>query len=122
MKVIFSHLSPDRTVHIDAPSVYMCVVENLSRICRYHPRHKELSKPEILSYGKATIRMESHKMPPYLTYNIACAVLRGLAEFMTQNNWWVESNVRILVESTDVGSAIVWNPEGDGGVALLDTM
>ena len=99
----------------------MCAVEDLGRICRYSPRNRDLTRPEVFSYGTASIRMESSKTPPYFTYNTACAVLRGLAEFMTQNNWWVECDVRVLVEGTDVGSAMVWNPERDGGAALIDT-
>ena len=40
---------------------------------------------------------------------------------MTQNNWWFECYVRVLVHGTDVGSVLVWNPEGDGGVPLVNT-
>lgn len=108
-------------MHIDAPSVYMCAIEDLARICRYHPRDRQLLKPEVLRYRTATIRMQGSKTPPYFTHNAACAVLRGLAEFMTQNNWWFECSVRVLVQGTDVGSVLVWNPEGDGGVALTGT-
>ena len=108
-------------MHIDAPSVYMCAIEDLARICRYHPRAKDLSRPEVLRYGAVTIRMESSKTPPYFGYNTACAVLRGLAEYMTQYQWWFECDVRVLVQDRDVGSAMVWNPEGDSGVALIDT-
>ena len=75
----------------------------------------------MLRYDAATIRMEGSETPPYFSYNTACAVLRGLAEYMTQYNWWYECDVRVLVQDTDVGSAMVWNPEGDGGVALIDT-
>ena len=41
---------------------------------------------------------------------------------MTRENWWVESDVRVVVEGTDVGSARLWNPEGEGGVGLIDTV
>lgn len=89
----------------------MCVVENLARICRYHPRSADLWRAEVLEYGTASIRLESTKNPPYFTYNTACAVLRGLAEYMTANQWWFESNVEVSVDGTLVGSAMVWNPE-----------
>ena len=99
----------------------MCAVEDLARICRHHPRNREMLRPEVFNYGSVSIRMEGSKTPPYFSYNTACAVLRGLAEFMTENKWWVESDVRVVVQGTDVGSAMVWNPEGEGGVGLVDT-
>ena len=105
---------------IDAPSVYMCAIENLARICRHHPHTSKLLKPEVLRYGGATIRMEGPKTSPGFTYNAACAGLRGLAEFMTQTNWWSECHVRVLMEDEEVGSVMVWNPEGDGGVSSMD--
>lgn len=89
----------------------MCAVENLARICRYHPRSADLWRPEVLVYGTASIRLESIKNPPYFSYNTACAVVRGLAEYMTANQWWFESNVEVSVDGTLVGSAMVWNPE-----------
>lgn len=88
----------------------MCAVENLARICRYHPRSEDLWRPEVLVYGTASIRQESIKNPPYFSYNTACAVVRGLAKYMTANQWF-ESNVEVSVDDTLVGSAMVWNPE-----------
>lgn len=89
----------------------MCAVENLARICRSHPRSADLSRPQVLAYGTASIRLESLKNPPYFSYNTACAVVRGLAEYMTANQWWFESDVDVSVDGTLVGSALVWNPE-----------
>ena len=97
----------------------MCAVENLCRICRYHPRQSSLMKAEVLAYDRASIRLESFKDPPYLSYNTACVVLRGLAEFMTMNNWWYEANVDVFVEDKLVGNALLWNP--DGRLASTDT-
>ena len=97
----------------------MCAVENLARICRYNPRATDLFRPQVLAYGIASIRLESLKSPPYFSYNTACAVVRGLAEYMTANQWWFESNVDVSVDGTLVGSAIVWNPEYS--IASTDT-
>lgn len=57
---------------------------------------------------------------PYFNYNNVCALLRGLPEFMTLNEWWVESFVHVFVGGTEVGTAQVWNPYGAGGDAAVD--
>lgn len=38
------------------------------------------------------------------------------------NHWWVESFVDVLVDGTLVGSAQLWNPEGENRVASMDTV
>lgn len=96
----------------------MCAIENLGRICRYTPRGTDLGRAEVLTYDGASIRLESlrPRQPPYFDHNTACAVVRGLAEYMTKEGWWVESLVQVAVEGTVVGSALVWDPEGRGAV------
>lgn len=80
--------------------------------------------PKVFSYGTATVRLEpsGRKVQPYFTHQTACAVLRGLPEYMTLNDWWTESFVHVFVEGTMVGTAQLWNPYGDGRVALMETM
>lgn len=117
-----SRLSPHQEVPIDAPSVYMCAIENLARLCRHNPRGEDFANRKLFSYGTATIRMErlEPRRQPYFSHNVACAVLRGLPEFMTLNDWWVESFVRVFVGGTMVGTAQVWNPNGEGRNASVN--
>ena len=80
--------------------------------------------PKVFSYGTATVRLErsGRRIQPYFTHQTACAVLRGLPEYMTLNDWWTESFVHVFVEGTMVGTAQLWNPHGDGRVASMETM
>ena len=102
----------------------MCAVENLAKLCRYRSRSGDIGSRKVFSYGTATIRFErvEPRREPYFTANIACAVLRGLPEYMTLNDWWVESFVRVYVEGISVGSAQVWNPTGVGREGSLNTV
>lgn len=120
----FSHLIPDRITPIDASSVYMCAIENLAKICRHNPRGADFANPKIFSYGTATIRLESSepRKQPYFTYSTACAVLRGLPEYMTLNRWWFESFVDVWVDGTMVGTAQLWNPDAENMVASIDAL
>ena len=93
----------------------MCAIENLATVCRHNPRAGNFANPKIFSYGTVSIRLESlePRTQPSFTYQAACATLRGLSEFMTINDWWYESFVDIVVYGTLVGSAQLWNPEGE---------
>ena len=99
----------------------MCAVEHLGRMCRYHFRTREVCRDEVSSYGSATIKLESSKTLPHYTLNFACAVLRVLGGYMTEKNWRVECSVRVVVQDTEIASVLVWNPNGKGGVASMDT-
>ena len=57
---------------------------------------------------------------PYFTFNGACAVLRGLTEYMTSSDWWVESFVEVLVDDTIVGTAQIWSPGGEGRAGPIE--
>lgn len=59
---------------------------------------------------------------PYFTYYTACVVLRGLTEYMTSNDWWAESYVHVFVEGIIVGTAQVWDPDGEVKVASVETI
>ena len=122
--ISFTHLSPGQVTPIDAPSVYMCAIEYLAKVCRYRPRSGDIGDRKVFSYGTATIKFErvEPRREPYFTPKIACAVLRGLPEYMTLNDWWVESFVRVYVEGTMVGSAQVWNPIGEGPGGSMDVV
>ena len=97
----------------------MCAIENLARICRHHPRSDPLRRRENLIYGGVTISLEGSRRS--FTFNGMCAVVRGLAEFMTARNWWVESYVEIVIEGIEAGNVLVWNPDGGADAASIAT-
>ena len=89
----FQHSYYGREVRISPIS--MCVVENLIPMCRYSPSTDDILKSKIFEYGKAVVRLDDSKpeQEPYLIFHTVCAIVRGLVEWMTGNDWWVESFV-----------------------------
>ena len=75
--------------------------------------------PSILKYGAVTIRFDRvpRRSAPYFTHDVVCAVLRGLPEYMTLSNWWVESFVHVLSEGATIGTAQLLNSPREGSVA-----
>ncbi len=71
-----------------------------------------------MAYGTATIRLEGLQLSQetYFTYNTACAVLRGMPEYMTRNDWWVESLIHVYVDNLMAGTVILWNPGAEGTI------
>ena len=96
----------------------MCAIENLALLCRRN-RNQEMTTPGIFTYGTVTIRFDPvrPRSGPVFTHNIACAVMRGLPEYMTLSDWWVESRVHIVSEDYIIGTAKVWNSQREGSVA-----
>ena len=81
-----------------------------------------MSSPESFTYGTVTIRFDRipRRTEPYFTQDTACAVLRGLPEYMTVSNWWVESFVFVISEGYIIGTAQVWDPHREGSVAPVE--
>ena len=100
----------------------MCAIEHLGPVCRRSPQEEEMVDPTILNYGGVTIRFDRvpRRSGPYLTHDVVCAVLRGLPEFMTLSNWWVESFVHVLSEGTIIGTAQLLNSQREGSVAPVE--
>ena len=100
----------------------MCAIENLGLVCRRNPQQQEMVDPSIFTFGGVTIRF--NRVPrtsrPYFTHDIVCAVLRGLLEYMTLSNWWVESFVHVLAEGAIVGTAQLLNSQREGSVAPIE--
>ena len=100
----------------------MCAIENLGPVCRVNPPQQEMVYPSVFTFGGVKIRFD--RVPrisgPYFTYDIICAVLRGLLEFMTLSNRWVESFVHVLSQGAIIGTAQVLNSQREGSVAPVE--
>ena len=100
----------------------MCAIENLGPVCRRYPTQQEMVDPSVFTFGGVKIRFDHvpRTSGPYFTHDIVCAVLRGLPEFMTLSNRWVESFVHVLSQGAIVGTAQVLNSQREGSVAPVE--
>ena len=109
-------------IPLDKSAVYMCAIEYLAPVCRYQIPGRTIGKSKDYSFGSVIIHLENSGPQPesYISYNVACAVLRGLAEFMTVHDWWVESLVEIFVDDKMAGFATLRNLMSEADDPLID--
>jgi hypothetical protein len=90
----------------------LAIIESMQRVCR----HPYLSFPAHKTYDYMVVRIilitiQTTSAKP-MTYNVACTVFRGLAEYMVLNQQFHSWNFSVLVGEALVGKgAVVQVPE-----------